>query len=84
MNMIHTVCSERLILVNGCPENLASAVTRLVLPTPGEPSRRMGRVNCMARTNRKQFSDVVFDVNEYVPVELNCANGPVINGKKHH
>lgn len=40
-----TVCSERLILINSWPEALAMAPTRLVFPTPGEPSRRMGRDN---------------------------------------
>ena len=40
-----TVCSERLILINSWPEALAMAPTRLVFPTPGEPSKRMGRDN---------------------------------------
>ncbi|RMX54549.1 hypothetical protein pdam_00004564 [Pocillopora damicornis] len=37
------ICSERLILINSWPDALAMAWTRLVLPTPGDPSNKMGR-----------------------------------------
>lgn len=38
-----TVCSERFILTRVLQAILATAATRLVLPTPGEPSKRIGR-----------------------------------------
>ena len=49
---IMSVCSLRLMRTRLCPAALASADTRLVLPTPGEPSRRMGLGSCIARRRR--------------------------------
>lgn len=54
-----TVCSDRLILTTWWPDALASAVTRLVFPTPGDPSRRIGHKSCNPRKRRWIFMDVV-------------------------
>lgn len=56
---LRTVCSERLILMSWFPEALASAATRLVLPTPGEPSSRMGLWSFSARKILMVFTAVV-------------------------
>eukprot|EP01136_Pigoraptor_vietnamica_P011881 Opistho-1_new@51227 len=54
-----SVWSLRLMRTMGYPAAAASAVTRLVLPTPGEPSRRMGRRSCMPRRTRCRLRHVV-------------------------
>lgn len=40
-----TVSSERLILVIECPAIRATATTKLVFPTPGAPSSKIGLGN---------------------------------------
>ena len=47
-----SVCSERLMRTRLCPEALASAEMRLVLPTPGLPSSKMDWGSCSARITR--------------------------------
>jgi len=59
--MILTVSSERLILVIKLQEALARAITRLVLPTPGDPSKRIGRDNCKPLSKCNAFRFVVFE-----------------------
>mmetsp|Transcript_9794 Transcript_9794/g.44613 ORF Transcript_9794/g.44613 Transcript_9794/m.44613 type:complete len:203 (+) Transcript_9794:10057-10665(+) len=44
-----SVCSLRLMRTRLWPAAFASADIRLVLPTPGEPSRRIGFGSCIAR-----------------------------------
>mmetsp|Transcript_31942 Transcript_31942/g.53420 ORF Transcript_31942/g.53420 Transcript_31942/m.53420 type:complete len:203 (-) Transcript_31942:182-790(-) len=65
-----SVCSERLIRTSLWPEAAASAETKLVLPTPGEPSRRIGFFNCMALNTRKTLRDVVGAVMSKVEPEV--------------
>lgn len=54
-----TVCSDKLIRTSVLPEALAKAPTKLVLPTPGEPSRRMGLFNFVALKSLWAFMAVV-------------------------
>ena len=54
-----SVCSERLMRTMGCPITCAIAMMRDVLPTPGEPSRRMGLCSCSARSTRLRLEHVV-------------------------
>ena len=54
-----TVCSERFILVIPWWHVLARAETKLVLPTPGEPSKSTGRESCMARMSFIVLTEVV-------------------------
>ncbi|KAH7374285.1 hypothetical protein BKA66DRAFT_367990, partial [Pyrenochaeta sp. MPI-SDFR-AT-0127] len=56
---MRSVCSDRLSRVRGFPMALARAVTSVVLPTPGFPSRRIGFASCKARTTRMAFERVV-------------------------
>ena len=56
-----TVSSERLILVMELQEAFARAITRLVFPTPGDPSRRIGRDNCKPLSKCNAFRLVVFE-----------------------
>jgi hypothetical protein len=48
-----------LILVSWYPAAFASAVTRLVFPTPGLPSKRIGLVSCSPLNTRDTFKLVV-------------------------
>lgn len=54
-----TVCSDKLIRTRVLPEALANAPTKLVLPTPGEPSRRIGLFSFVALKSRWAFIAVV-------------------------
>lgn len=54
-----SVCSDKLILVKGYPAILASADTNAVFPTPGDPSNRIGFLNCIARKTLIALMDVV-------------------------
>jgi len=54
-----TVWSDTLILVSRYPAAFASAVTRLVFPTPGLPSKRIGLVNWSPLNTRDTFKLVV-------------------------
>lgn len=54
-----TVCSDRLILTRGFPEAFASAATKLVFPTPGEPSSRTGLCSFKALRSLWAFIAVV-------------------------
>lgn len=54
-----TVCSDRLILTRWFPEAFASAATRLVFPTPGEPSSSTGLCSFNARRSLWAFTAVV-------------------------
>lgn len=54
-----TVCSDRLILTSWFPEALASAATRLVFPTPGEPSSSTGLCSFRARKSLWAFMAAV-------------------------
>ncbi|EOA83506.1 uncharacterized protein SETTUDRAFT_95224, partial [Exserohilum turcica Et28A] len=56
---IRSVCSDKLRRVNGFPMAFASAVTSVVLPTPGFPSSKIGLGNCRARTTRMALERVV-------------------------
>lgn len=47
---IHTVCSDKLIRTKPCPVTFAKVLTRLVFPTPGLPSSKIGLGNCIARS----------------------------------
>jgi hypothetical protein len=47
-----SVCSLRLMRTSLCPAALARAATRLVFPTPGEPSNKIGLASCIARRRR--------------------------------
>ena len=54
-----SVCSDRLMRTSGCPIACATAVISDVLPTPGEPSSRIGLCSCSARSTRFRFEHVV-------------------------
>lgn len=54
-----TVCSDKLIRTRVFPEAFANAATKLVLPTPGEPSRRMGLFSLAALKSLWAFIAVV-------------------------
>lgn len=54
-----TVCSDRLIRTRRFPEALASAATKLVLPTPGEPSSKTGLCSFRALRSRWALTAVV-------------------------
>lgn len=54
-----TVCSDKLIRTSVLPEALAKAPTKLVLPTPGEPSSRMGLFSFVALKSLWAFIAVV-------------------------
>ncbi|PYI25267.1 hypothetical protein BP00DRAFT_302447, partial [Aspergillus indologenus CBS 114.80] len=56
---VRSVCSERLIRVSGFPRALASAVTSVVFPTPGLPSRRIGFGSCNPRAILTELPIVV-------------------------
>lgn len=58
-----TVCSDKLTRTSVLPEALAKARTRLVLPTPGEPSSRMGLLSFVALKSRWAFMAVVPALN---------------------
>ena len=49
-----------------CPLAWAIAVTRLVLPTPGDPSMSRGLPNCIPRSNLKAFLQGPGADSEYV------------------
>ena len=61
-----TVCSDKLILISSCPDALAIAVTKLVLPTPGDPSSKIGLGSCRPRNTRTAFWDVVGAFSAYL------------------
>ncbi len=54
-----SVCSDKLIRVKSFPVALASADIKLVLPTPGLPSKRIGLFTCIALTTRIVLAAVV-------------------------
>ncbi|KAH3671434.1 hypothetical protein WICMUC_004614 [Wickerhamomyces mucosus] len=54
-----SVCSDRLIRVSAFPVAFARADTKLVLPTPGLPSNRIGFLTCIALTTRMALAAVV-------------------------
>jgi hypothetical protein len=54
-----TVWSDTLILVSRNPAAFASAATRLVFPTPGLPSNRIGLFNWSPLNTRIAFKPVV-------------------------
>lgn len=54
-----TVCSDKFILTRWFPEAFASADTRLVFPTPGDPSSRTGLWSFNARKSLRAFIAVV-------------------------
>lgn len=77
-----TVCSDRLILISSWPDALAMAPTRLVFPTPGEPSRRIGRGSWRARNTRWAFWEVVGELRVYVLANFSGGgSGPGYNTK---
>eukprot|EP00982_Pelagococcus_subviridis_P002018 15649-Pelagococcus_subviridis.AAC.2 len=47
-----SVCSLKLTRTSSCPDAFASAAMSDVLPTPGEPSSKIGFVSCIARRTR--------------------------------
>ena len=47
-----SVCSLRLMRTSAWPDARAKAAIRLVFPTPGEPSSKIGFVSCIARSAR--------------------------------
>ena len=62
---IMSVCSLRLTRVRRCPAAFARALIKEVLPTPGEPSSRIGFGNCIARNTRAalRFAEGAFSSN---------------------
>ena len=62
---IMSVCSLRLTRVRRCPAAFARALIKEVLPTPGEPSSKMGFGNCIARNTRAalRFAEGAFSSN---------------------
>jgi len=64
--MTLTVCSERFILTTLCPLAWPNAITRLVLPTPGVPSNKIGLYSCKALNNRRALHFGPVADNEYL------------------
>ena len=67
LNETLTVWSDTLILVSWYPAAFASAMTRLVFPTPGLPSKRIGLVNWSPLNTRDTFKLVVGAKNVKLP-----------------
>ena len=54
-----SVCSDKLMRTRRCPDALANALIKLVLPTPGLPSSNTGWGSCSARNTRMRLRLVV-------------------------
>lgn len=65
-----SVYSLKLTLVSSLPLILARFSTRLVLPTPGGPSIKVGFDSWKARSSRWRFDFVVFASNANCDVDL--------------
>ena len=76
-----TVCSDRLMRTSSFPVALAMAATRLVFPTPGDPSSRRGRGSCRPRSTLWALTQVVGAWREYLASTW-LSNSPVITNNK--